>query len=148
MRNRETWADLFRALGESVLEVLKAEFAVLGEDWKDAGKKIGILLALVIISLGIVVAIIQVGFYASLHAFAAVFEWPLWLAGFVVCGIGLLIIAIIGTIAYFAIVRKLESPVASAQQRMGDHFAWWQQQFFADEQSLGGGADEQEETSP
>ena len=145
MRTRETWADLFRGLGQSVIEVIKAEFSVLGEDWKKVGKQTGILFGLVVVCLGIVVAIIQIGMYASVHGLAALTGWDLWLTGFIVCFAGLLIIALIGTVAYFMIIRKLESPVASARRRMDDHFSWWQQQFYAEDRSLGG-FDEHEET--
>lgn len=147
MARREGWTDLFRALGEAVLGVLQAEVAVLGEDWKETGKRVGVAAALGAVAFAFLVGVVLVGLYASVHLLQALSEWPLWKAGFVITLAGVALICTLLATAWFGFLRKLENPITAAQRRLGDHVAWWQQQFTDEDRQLSeGDFDEQEDS--
>jgi hypothetical protein len=117
-----------RALGEALLEVLRAELGALQGDFQRSGRHLGIALAL----LG---GAAVLGFWAVglvLFVLVSLFAvWlPLWGAALVVLGLFLGGIAILGWQGKKRLLQ-VENPVTSVRKRLDDHLAWWQESFLA-----------------
>jgi Putative Actinobacterial Holin-X, holin superfamily III len=133
-----------RALGEALLEVLRAEAAALAGDFRRSGRSLGIGLALLGAAAG-------VGFWLfGVLVFTLIAVLAIWLP---VWGAALLTALVFATAAGLLAwrgvtrLRRLESPVASVKRRVEDHLDWWQSRLLAetsppDGAALGGGAAE------
>jgi len=117
------WIDLFRSLGEALLEVLRAELAALQEDFGRSGRHFGVALALFggaaalgfwIIGLVIFVLVTLLNLWL-----------PLWGAALIVLGIFVLTAAILAALGLRRF-RKVENPITNVQRRVDDHLEWWQ----------------------
>lgn len=124
-RQRDQWLDLFRALGEVFLGVLRAEIAVVVEQGKSWGRNC--LIALVFFSSMIFLLFWFLGMLAValVHALMAGLDLELWQAALLSAGALLLLMAIAGVIGYF-LARRYESPVAAARGRFDDNRQWLQ----------------------
>ena len=133
---RNSWRETFTALGESLVEVLRAELAVLAEGWKRSGRELGIAIALVVaagyVALICLPTLLIIALAAGLHALGL----PLWGAALVVAAVVMLVI---GLMAWIAVKRleRCENPVAAAKDRFSDHVAWWQESILMDDRTLG-----------
>lgn len=117
------WIDLFRSLGEALLEVVRAELQALQGDLSRSGRHFGVALALfggaAVLGFWIVGLILFV-------LIAVLDVWlPLWAAALIVLGIFLLAAAILGGLGLRRF-RKVENPIANVQRRVDDHLDWWQ----------------------
>jgi hypothetical protein len=117
------WIDLFRSLGEALLEVLRAELAALQGDLGRSGRHFGVALALfggaAVLGFWIVGLILFV-LVALLNVWL-----PLWGAALIVLGIFVLAAAILGWLGLRRF-RKVENPITNVQRRVDDHLDWWQ----------------------
>lgn len=117
------WIDLFRSLGESLIEVLRAETGALQEDLKRSGRHYGIALALfgaaALVSFW-VLGLLLFLLVALLHVWL-----QLWAAALIVFLLFLGAMAVLG-LAGRSQWRKAESPVDSVKRHMDDHLDWWQ----------------------
>lgn len=117
------WIEMFRGLGEALLDVLRAEVATLQEDLTRSGRIAGGALALfgaaLILSFWILGLLIFV-----LVALLAIWL-PLWGAALVVFGL-FLVVAII--LAWLGVrrLKQVENPVETFRRRVDDHLDWWQ----------------------
>lgn len=135
-RRRDSWLEMFRALGEAFVEVVRAELAVVEESAKAWGKSWGIVLAIVALllfalfwTLGLVTA-------AVVHGLMVWCGLALWQAALVTAG-ALLLLVVAGAAVAFTLARRYEDPVAATRRRLDDHRGWWTQRLF-----LEPGADE------
>jgi hypothetical protein len=117
------WIDLFRSLGESLIEVLRAETGALQEDLKRSGRHYGMALALfgaaALVSFW-VLGLLLFFLVALLHIWL-----QLWAAALIV------FVLFFGAMAVLGLVgrgqwRKAENPVDSVKRHMDDHLDWWQ----------------------
>jgi hypothetical protein len=128
------WVDLFRSLGQALLDVFKAELAEVGEDLGTAGRHLGV-------ALGLFAAAAAVGFW-TLAAFLyfviqllARLGLPLWGAAGVVTLVLVLVIALLGWLGYRRL-QRVENPVETVRRRLDDHTAWWQERMLTPAEEL------------
>jgi len=122
------WIDLFRSLGESLLEVMRAELAGLQDDLQRSGRHFGVALGLFAAAAVLffwLIGLLLFALIALLHIWL-----PLWGAALVV--LALFLIAI-GVLAFFGMrrMRKVENPVETVRQRLDNHLDWWQHSFLS-----------------
>ncbi len=122
------WIDLFRSLGESLLEVMRAELAGLQDDLQRSGRHFGVALGL--FAAAVVLAFWMVGLL--LFALIAILHiWlPLWAASLIVLALFSIAVAILGTLGARR-MRQVENPVETVRQRLDNHLDWWQHSFLS-----------------
>ena len=117
------WIEMFRGLGESLLDVLRAEVATLQEDLSRSGRIAGGALALLGVALILLFWILGLLIFA-LVAVATIWL-PLWAAALVVL---VLFLAAAGILSWLGVKRlkQVETPVQTFRRRVDDHLDWWQ----------------------
>lgn len=117
------WIDLFRTLGESLIEVLRAESSALQTDLKISGKHLGIALGLLGAAVLLLFWVLGLAIFVTIAALSIWLE--LWAAALIVLGIFLLVM---GVLAWLGIRRlqKVENPVDTMKRHVDDHLDWWQ----------------------
>jgi hypothetical protein len=127
------WIEMFRGLGEALLDVLRAEVATLQEDLSRSGRIAGGALALLGVALVLlfwIVGLLVFALVAVLHIW-----WPLWAAALAVLVLFVLIAGILGGMG----VRRLktvENPVQTFRRRVDDHLDWWQNTLLREQRPL------------
>jgi hypothetical protein len=117
------WIDMFRSLGESLLEVLRAEIATLQDDLTRSGRHLGAALGLFGVALILLFWIL--GLLITL-AVAVLCIWlPFWASTLIVL---LLFSAGAGLLGWFGLrrLRQVENPVETMRRHVDDHLDWWQ----------------------
>jgi hypothetical protein len=127
------WVEMFRGLGEALLEVLRAEVATLQEDLSRSGRIAGGALALLgtaLILLFWIVGLLIFAMIAVLHIWL-----ELWAASLIVLGLFLLAT---GILAWMGVNRfkQVENPVQTFRRRVDDHLDWWQNTLLRDQRPL------------
>jgi hypothetical protein len=117
------WIELFRSLGESLLEVLRAELAALQEDFTRSGRNLGVALGL--LGGAAVVAFWIVGLLIFLLVSLLAVWLPLWAGALIVLALFVLIAALL-VWRGLAHLRRVENPVENVRRRVDDHIDWWQ----------------------
>ena len=120
------WIDLFRSLGESLLEVVRAELAALQEDFQRSGRHFGVALGLfgaALVLLFWMVGLLLFAVVAILHVWL-----PLWAAAFAVLALFVLATAILGVLGTRQ-MRQVENPLETVRRRVDNHLDWWQHSF-------------------
>lgn len=127
------WIDLFRSLGESLLEVWRAELATLQDDFQRSGRHFGVALGLfggaVMLAFWIVGLLLFV-LVSLLHVWLA---W--WAASLIVLGLFLLAAALL-VWRGMARMRQVENPLETVRRRVDSHFDWWQHSLLASPKTL------------
>ena len=134
--SRTTWVGAFRALGDAVLDLVRAEVKALIEEWKRAGLEFAKILAIVFGILLIFVYLPFLVLFAAVDGVAAWWGWPLWGAALAVLAFALLFIGLLGGIIAWIWQRRLVGPTVSFQRRLDDHNGWWQRQIYFEERAL------------
>ncbi|MDA8017084.1 MAG: phage holin family protein [Thermoanaerobaculia bacterium] len=134
--SRTTWIGAFRALGEAVLGLVRAEVDALFEEWKRAGVELAKILALLFFALLIFVYLPFLGLFAAVDGVAAWWGWPMWAAALAVLGFAVLFLGLLGGIVAWIWNRRLEAPTASLQRRLDDHGEWWQRRVYFEQQAM------------
>lgn len=129
------WIELFRSLGESLLEVWRAELATLQEDFQRSGRYLGSALGLLgaaLVLLFWIVGLLLFVLIALLHVWL-----PWWGASLIVL---LLFLSAAGLLAWLGArrLRKVENPVETVRRRMDNHLDWWQHGLLAQPKALDG----------
>ena len=134
----ESWRDTFRALGEALIEVLRAEAAVIGETWQRSGRELGKVLAVVGVAgyLGLI-CLPTLLLAALVSGLMDGLGWPLWGAALAVAGVVALVIFILARVVVHLMTHRFESPVTTVQHRLADHRAWWSERVLSDGQEEG-----------
>lgn len=130
---REAWADLFGGLGEAVLEVLRAEVAVLFEDWGRTARLFGIAVLFFAGAASFGVYLPALILFFLVTGLQAVWGLAAWQAALAVIGIWLLTMAVLVATGYFGFLRRLQNPLAAARQHLADHLDWWRQRVLPSE---------------
>jgi hypothetical protein len=127
------WIEMFRGLGEALLEVLRAEVATLQEDLSRSGRIAGGALALLGAALILLFWIVGLLIFAMIAVLAIWLE--LWAASLIVLGLFLLAT---GILAWLGVnrLKKVENPVQTFRRRVDDHLDWWQNTLLRDQRPL------------
>lgn len=127
------WIDLFRSLGESLVEVLRAETTSLQQDLKRSGRTLGV-------ALGFLGATVMLAFWIlGLLVFFLVSFLYIWLELWAAALIVLLAFTLVaGILAALGISRlkKVENPVDSVKRHVDDHLDWWQNGLLKESRTL------------
>ncbi len=129
----QAWIDLFRSLGESLVEVWRAEMATLQGDLERSGRHLG--LALAFFGAAAVLGFWIVGLFlfvmvAVLHIWL---EW--WAAALIVLGLFVLGAGLLGWLGSRRL-RQVENPMSTVRRRVDNHLDWWQHGLLAKPQTL------------
>jgi hypothetical protein len=129
----QPWIDLFRSLGEALLEVWRAELATLQDDLSRSGRHLGVALGLLgaaVLLLFWTVGLLLFVLISLLHIWL-----PWWGAALVVLALFLTAMAILGRLGLNSL-RKVENPMETLRRRVDSHFDWWQHGLLARPQTL------------
>ncbi len=127
------WIDLFRSLGESLLEVLRAEVATLQKDLQRSGRHFGAALALfggAAVLLFWMVGLLLFALIALLNIWL-----QLWAAALIVLALFVVAIAILGWLGMRRL-RQVENPMETVRRRVDEHFDWWQHSLLSQPRTL------------
>src|SRR3954452_10752586 len=129
----QPWIELFRSLGEALLEVWRAELGTLQDDFQRSGRHLGVALGLfgaAVILLFWVVGLLLFVLVSLLHIWL-----PWWGASLVVLA---LFLVATGILAWLGLrpARQVESPVEPVKRRMDSHLDWWQHGLLAQPKTL------------
>jgi hypothetical protein len=127
------WIEMFRGLGEALLDVLRAEVATLQEDLTRSGKIAGGALALLgaaLVLLFWIIGLVVFTLVAVLHIWL-----PLWGAALIVLGLFAIVAA---TLVLLGInrLKQVENPVQTFRRRVDDHLDWWQNTLLREQRPL------------
>lgn len=143
------WIELFRALGQSLADLARAELAALQAELERNGRTLAIALALLggagVVGFWLVALVL----YSLIQVLAI---WlPLWGASLIITGLALLVVAVLALIAVSRL-KRLEGPAATVGRRWRDHREWWDRRLLAEGTTAtlpprhdGGAGDEDEE---
>lgn len=117
------WIELFRSLGESLLEVLRAELEALQKDFATSGRHFGV-------ALGLFGGAAMLAFWiVGLILFVLISLLSIWLP---LWGAALIVLALFAITAFVLVVlglrqlKKAENPIENVRRRVDDHLEWWQ----------------------
>lgn len=127
------WIEMFRGLGEALLDVLRAEVSTLQEDLSRSGRIAGGALALLGVALILLFWIVGLLIFALIAVLAIWLQ--LWAASLIV--LGLFLIAT-GILAWLGVnrLKQVENPVQTFRRRVDDHLDWWQNTLLRDQRPL------------
>ncbi|HEX2641632.1 MAG TPA: phage holin family protein [Thermoanaerobaculia bacterium] len=131
------WIDLIRSLGESLLEVLRAELAALQEDFSHSGRRLG--LALGLLGGAAVLLFWMVGLLLFTLIVVLAIWLPLWAAALILLALFALVTGILAGLGVRRL-RQIENPMDNIRRRMDDHIDWWQNSLLTDAKPVGAGA--------
>lgn len=117
------WIDLFRSLGESLIEVLRAETGALQEDLKRSGRHMGVALGLFGAAVLLLFWIVGLAVFTLVSLLAVWLQ--LWAAALIVLALFALVAGILAWLGYKQL-RQAENPVDSVKRHVDDHLDWWQ----------------------
>ena len=127
------WIDLFRSLGESLLEVWRAELATLQDDLQRSGRHLATALGLLggaFVLLFWIVGLLLFVLIALLHVWL-----PWWAASLIVL---LLFVLSTGLLVWLGVRRlhRVENPLETVRRRVDSHLDWWQHGLLAQPKAL------------
>lgn len=125
-----SWLEMFRALGQALVEVFKAELAEVSEELGISAKHLGW-------ALGFFAAAAFLGFWmlpALMLTVGLVLDiWlPAWAAALIVVAFFVLVMAVLGFLGYCRI-RKVENPAETVRRRYEEHREWWDEHLLPQE---------------
>jgi hypothetical protein len=127
------WIEMFRGLGEALLDVLRAEVATLQEDLTRSGKIAGGALALLGMALILLFWILGLLIFCLVAVLAI---WlPLWAAALVVLALFLVAAGVLSWLGVHRL-KQVENPVQTFRRRVDDHLDWWQNTLLRTERPL------------
>jgi len=129
------WIELFRSLGQSLLDLFKAELATLRRELERSGRTLAV-------ALGLFGAAAAVGFWligALIYSLIQVVAiWlPLWGSSLAVTGLFAVAMAVLALVGVRKL-KRIESPAATVGRRWEDHLGWWNDRLLAEAESLEG----------
>ena len=127
------WIDMFRSLGEALLQVWRAELDTLQQDFQRSGRYLGLALAFLGAAavLGFwIVGLLLFALVALLHVWL-----PWWGAALIVLALFALAAAVLAHLGVKRL-KNVESPVTTVRRRMDSHLDWWQHGLLAQPKTL------------
>lgn len=123
------WLELFRALGQSLADLARAELAALQAELARNGRTLALALALFGAAAAAGFWLIALLLYTAIQVLAL---WlPMWGASLTVTGICALAVAVLALLGWVKL-RRLESPAATIGRRWQDHREWWDRRLLAE----------------
>jgi len=122
-RQRESWLDLFRALGEALLDVLRAELAVVWEHWRIWGRNWLVAAALFAVVLFLTFWLSGLLVVAVVHGIMAGFDLELWQAALLTAAALVLLMTAIAGVGWL-LAKRPENPVATVRRQLDEHRTW------------------------
>jgi predicted PurR-regulated permease PerM len=120
--------DLFRSLGQSLLDVLRAEAEALGLDLRRSAVHLGRGVALLAGAAGVLFWTLGIVVLALIAVLAV---WlPVWAAALVVAGLFAATAALLVYLAWRQL-RQLANPFDDIRRRIANHLDWWQHRLLA-----------------
>jgi cytochrome c biogenesis protein CcdA len=120
------WSASLQALGSAFSELVRAELAVLGDDFTRSGRRLGGALLLLAAALFVLFWAIGLTVYLAVEV---AHQWlPRWAAAAVVLAVVLLLLALLAAVGWRRL-KCLEAPTAMMQRRWSSHRDWWLDQF-------------------
>lgn len=141
-----SWIELFRSLGQSFLDLLRAEIDQVVAELGVSAKKAGIGIALL-------AAAAALGFWwLGVLTYFLIQVVALWLPVWASAGVVLLVLLLlIGGLGWFGMrkLQSIENPVDTVSRRYDDHLDWWESRLLAEERRVEEplGAESREELS-
>jgi hypothetical protein len=129
----QPWIDLFRSLGEALLEVWRAELGTLQEDLQRSGRHLGVALGIfgaAAVLLFWIVGLLLFVLVSLLHVWM-----PWWGASLIVLALFVIAAAILARFG-LARMRQVENPLEVVRRRVDSHFDWWQHGLLARSKTL------------
>lgn len=129
----QPWIDLFRSLGDSLLEVWRAELATLQEDLSRSGRNLGVALGIfgaAAVLLFWIVGLLLFVLVSLLHVWM-----PWWAASLIVLALFAIAAAILVR-SGLKYIRQVENPLETVRRRADSHFDWWQHGLLARPKTL------------
>ncbi len=117
------WIEMFRSLGEALLEVWRAELDTLQQDFQRSGRYLGLALAFLGAALVLafwIVGLLLFALVALLHVWL-----PWWASSLIVLALFVLAAAILANLGVKRL-KNVESPIATVRRRVDSHLDWWQ----------------------
>jgi hypothetical protein len=127
------WIEMFRGLGEALLDVLRAEVATLQEDLSRSGRIAGGALALLGVALILLFWIVGLIIFVLVALLAIWLE--LWAAALVVLALFVVTAGILGWMG-MGRLKQVENPVQTFRRRVDDHLDWWQNTLMREQRPL------------
>lgn len=147
---RDSWFDIFRALGQAFFDVLRAEMDVLAEQWKRWGARAAIAAGLAALALVLVIVYLPgLLIFALIDGLHTAGGWPLWGAALGVA-LAITLVAMALVLVGWVFVRNEQLPHKAAASRFEDHLGWWRSKMLEagpaelDDGALEGGGDDDE----
>jgi Putative Actinobacterial Holin-X, holin superfamily III len=129
------WLELFRSLGQALLELVRAELATIGDELATSGRRLGGALALLAAAAALAFWTVAVLVYTLIQVLAL---WlPLWGASATVAGLCVAVVAGLAAVGV-ARLKRLEGPARTLGRHLRDHQEWWNDRLL-------GGDDEESE---
>lgn len=124
------WVEMFRGLGQSVLDLLAAEWAELKRELTASAKKVAIAAALFGAAAAFGFWLVAVLLYLLIQVAAI---WlPQWGAALAVTVLVLVIVAVLALLGVSRL-KRFESPGVTVSRRLDDHLDWWNERLLAEE---------------
>jgi hypothetical protein len=127
------WIDLFRSLGESLVEVWRAEMANLQGDLERSGRHLGMALAFLGAAAVLFFWIVGLLLFVMIAVLHIWLEW--WAAALIVLGLFILGAGLLGWLGVRR-MREVENPMSTVRRRVDSHLDWWQHGLLAKPQTL------------
>lgn len=124
------WSEQVRALGQSYLDLLRAEWDQLVAELLVSARKLGIGSALLVAA-----AMVAFWWFAVL-AFFLIMVIAIWLPVWASAGIVLLILLLVmGILAGIGVhrLKSIDNPADTVGRRWDDHLDWWENRLLAEE---------------
>lgn len=127
------WIDMFRSLGESLLEVVRAELQTLQEDLTRSGRHLGVALAF--LGVALILLFWLLGLLITLFVALLCIWLQFWAATLIVL---LLFVAGTGLLVWRGLreLKKVENPVETLRRHADDHLDWWQNNLLRENRPL------------
>jgi len=140
-----SWLELFRGLGQSFLDLLRAEWEQLLAELGVSGKKLAIGAACF-------AAAAAVGFWlAGVFTYFLIQVIAIWLPAWAAAGVVVLVLLLLAAgLAWWGwrTLHSIENPVDTVGRRLDDHLDWWEAKLVAQDGGGPGGADYEDEELP
>jgi uncharacterized membrane protein YqjE len=122
-RRQDSWLDLFRELGQALLEVLRAELTVVWEHWRIWGRNWIVAAVLFVVVLFLTFWLSGLLVVALVHGVMAAFDLALWQAALSTAAALLLVMAVLAGGGLW-LAKRSESPMETVRRQLDDHRAW------------------------
>lgn len=119
------WLDALQDLGDAVVELVRAEVAVVTDRWRRTLFELAKIAGLVFVVLVVFFYLPFLALLGLVDAVRALAGWPIWGAALAVLGVALVFCLILALIAKYILSRYVEAPNETVRRRLDDASGWW-----------------------